>query len=224
MTREITDNPSGWSRSLPGHSIEYTPGFIQPWHYYTTKSINAGQSYDYDLTFLDTEHIYFVDSILVSPQAYSDVLASFLIGSTVHANIAGTGYAEILVRHNPAIFFIAGDKVTARATNLGSGAHTFYISFTGTRINRPSNFGRAPTAWASFSSHAINAGQSIVATDASVYSPTSWIWEWGDGSADSTEQNPTHTYNTPGSYYPKLKAVNQYGFDYFAESTPIVVS
>ena len=114
--------------------------------------------------------------------------------------------------------------MTARATNLDVSARTFYISFTGTRINRPSNFGRSPTAWASFSSHAINAGQSIIATDASVYSPTAWIWEWGDGSEDSTTQNPTHTYNTPGSYYPRLKAINQYGFDYFAESTPIVVS
>ena len=224
MTREITDNPSGWSRSLPGHSIEYTPGFIAPWHYYKVQSINAGLSYDYNLTFLDSEHIYFIDSILVSPQAYSAVLASFLIGSTVYAKVAGTGYAEILVRHNPAIFFIAGDAVTARATNLGSSTRTFYISFTGTRLPRPANFGRAPTAWASFSSHAINAGQSIVATDASVYSPTSWVWEWGDGTADSTTRNPSHTYNTKGSYYPRLKAINQYGFDYFAESTPIVVS
>lgn len=224
MTREITDNPSGWSRSLPGHSIEYTPGFVQSWHNYVQQSINSGQSYDYDLTFLDSEHVYFIDSILVSPQAYSDVLATFLIGSTVYAKIAGTGYAEILVRHNPALFFIAGDKVTARATNLGSVTRTFHIGFTGTRLPRPTNFGRAPTAWASFSSHAINAGQSITATDASVYSPTSWIWEWGDGSDDSTTQNPTHTYNKAGSYYPRLKAINQYGFDYYAESTPVVVS
>jgi len=27
MTRDIDDNPSGWSRSLPGHTVELDPGF-----------------------------------------------------------------------------------------------------------------------------------------------------------------------------------------------------
>ncbi|MDP3565354.1 MAG: PKD domain-containing protein [Methanoregula sp.] len=35
--------------------------------------------------------------------------------------------------------------------------------------------------------------------DLSAGSPGSWSWDFGDGSR-STEQNPTHTYQTPGSY------------------------
>jgi len=37
------------------------------------------------------------------------------------------------------------------------------------------------------------------------YSIASWEWSFGDGNT-STEQNPTHLYNTAGSYFVKLKA------------------
>src|SRR5699024_8620958 len=30
--------------------------------------------------------------------------------------------------------------------------------------------------------------------------PLSYKWTFGDGSAESTDQDPTHTYTTPGSY------------------------
>ncbi|MDP4130059.1 MAG: PKD domain-containing protein, partial [Bacteroidota bacterium] len=35
---------------------------------------------------------------------------------------------------------------------------------------------------------------------------TSWLWDFGDGSAKSTLQNPTHTYNAYGSYNVTLTA------------------
>lgn len=37
-------------------------------------------------------------------------------------------------------------------------------------------------------------------TDLSSGSPTSWDWDFGDGSPHSTDQNPTHTYNYYGVY------------------------
>ncbi len=36
-------------------------------------------------------------------------------------------------------------------------------------------------------------------TDVSTGNPTSWIWDFGDGST-STDQNPTHFYTSPGNY------------------------
>jgi PKD repeat protein len=44
-------------------------------------------------------------------------------------------------------------------------------------------------------------------TDQSVGSPTSFYWQFGDGSA-STSQNPVHIYQTPGTYDITLKATN----------------
>ena len=47
-------------------------------------------------------------------------------------------------------------------------------------------------------------------TDTSVNSPTSWAWDFGDG-ATSTEQSPSHSYTTAGSYAVSLTATNSGG-------------
>jgi len=49
-------------------------------------------------------------------------------------------------------------------------------------------------------------------TDQSTNNPTSWLWDFGDGN-NSSEQNPTHTYNDMGSYDVSLTATNQDGSD-----------
>ena len=37
--------------------------------------------------------------------------------------------------------------------------------------------------------------------DQSIGDITSYLWDFdNDGAIDSTEQNPTYTYNTPGTY------------------------
>jgi PKD repeat protein len=47
--------------------------------------------------------------------------------------------------------------------------------------------------------------------DTSIDSPTSWSWTFGDGSGTSTLQNPTHTYDYPGSYVVTQIAANASG-------------
>ncbi|MEW6053884.1 MAG: PKD domain-containing protein [Nitrospirota bacterium] len=49
-------------------------------------------------------------------------------------------------------------------------------------------------------------------TDTSTGSPTSWAWAFGDGGS-STLQNPSHTYNNPGTYTVSLTATNANGSD-----------
>jgi PGF-pre-PGF domain-containing protein len=44
-------------------------------------------------------------------------------------------------------------------------------------------------------------------TDQSTNTPTSWLWNFGDG-ANSTEQNPTHIYDSAGTYTVSLNATN----------------
>ena len=41
---------------------------------------------------------------------------------------------------------------------------------------------------------------------------TSWLWNFGDGNT-STRQNPTHTYNEPGTYAVTFRATNTLGSD-----------
>ncbi|MBK6263599.1 choice-of-anchor B family protein [Marivirga sp. S37H4] len=40
---------------------------------------------------------------------------------------------------------------------------------------------------------------------------TSWIWDFGDGSEVSTEENPVHTYEEDGTYEVSLTAINECG-------------
>lgn len=44
----------------------------------------------------------------------------------------------------------------------------------------------------------------------STNSPSSWLWDFGDGS-NSSIQNPSHIYSSNGTYNVSLKATNQYG-------------
>ena len=53
---------------------------------------------------------------------------------------------------------------------------------------------------------------SVKFTDTSRNVPTSWLWNFGDGTT-STEQHPTHVYNTEGKYSVTLNATNAAGTD-----------
>jgi len=51
----------------------------------------------------------------------------------------------------------------------------------------------------------------VIFTDESTGNPTGWSWNFGDGET-SSDQNPVHTYNDPGTYTVTLSVVNDYGF------------
>ncbi len=53
---------------------------------------------------------------------------------------------------------------------------------------------------------------SVTFTDLSTGIPTSWMWTFGDGET-STVQNPTHVYDTPGTYTVTLDVQNGLGSD-----------
>ncbi|AKB36565.1 cell surface protein [Methanosarcina siciliae C2J] len=60
-------------------------------------------------------------------------------------------------------------------------------------------------------------------TDTSTGSPTSWFWDFGDG-ANSTAQNPSHTYSAEGSYTVNLTVENAAGSDFESKSDYIEIS
>lgn len=60
-------------------------------------------------------------------------------------------------------------------------------------------------------------------TDASTFSPTSWLWDFGDGN-QSTAQNPTHTYTTSGTYTVTLTTTNAFGSDVEVKTNYITVN
>ena len=57
-------------------------------------------------------------------------------------------------------------------------------------------------------------------TDKSLHDPTSWLWDFGDGTT-STEQNPTHNYGTEGNYTVILTAINANGTNNFTKTIQV---
>jgi PKD repeat protein len=70
----------------------------------------------------------------------------------------------------------------------------------------------APVADFSVNQRVGNAPFIVQFQDLSTNNPTSWLWQFGDGTT-STQQNPTHTYPSIGAYNVTLTVSNQYGSD-----------
>ena len=68
----------------------------------------------------------------------------------------------------------------------------------------------------------ISCGEKILFTDNSTNSPSSWLWDFGDGNS-SSQQNPEHTYLASGTYTVELTASNAIGGNTLTKADLIVV-
>jgi PKD repeat protein len=68
--------------------------------------------------------------------------------------------------------------------------------------------------FASFTASPINGNVplTVAFTDTSDTSPSEWYWNFGDGT-NSTDQNPSHTYSSAGTYNVSLRVWNDLGSD-----------
>lgn len=78
-----------------------------------------------------------------------------------------------------------------------------------------------PTAGFSVSATTVCSGI-VDFTDASSGIPTNWYWEFGDGNT-STQQNPTHTYTSSGTFSVTLITSNVFGSDTVSQPNYITV-
>ena len=83
--------------------------------------------------------------------------------------------------------------------------------------------GVPPTAAFTASSAGGAAPLPVQFTDTSTGSPTSWAWDFGDGTT-ATTQNPSHTYTRPGTYTVGLAATNAGGTSTPATTTVTVTA
>ena len=112
---------------------------------------------------------------------------------------------------NPTVTYIVPGtyNISLTAANAG-GEHNIvksaYITVTATPTPPVANFVGNPTT--------VTVGGTVAFADQSTNNPTSWEWVFDGGEpATSTDQNPTVTYNTAGTYTVKLTATNADGND-----------
>jgi len=104
------------------------------------------------------------------------------------------------------------------AGTLGNNLYVDNINITGVAVSQP------PIADFTANSTSVCAGQTINFTDLSSNSPTSWSWSFPGGTPNtSTLQNPSVTYNTPGTYNVSLTATNSIGSDTEIKTDYVIV-
>lgn len=115
---------------------------------------------------------------------------------TFDLKIVGKAYSEStqayllnLVNRLLAQGYSTGINLVVNATGLELPIADFSANRTNVQINETINF-----------------------TDQSEFDPTSWLWNFGDGTT-STEQNPTHAYAAAGTYSVSLTVENANGSD-----------
>jgi uncharacterized protein (TIGR02145 family) len=86
-----------------------------------------------------------------------------------------------------------------------------------------STAGSSPVANFSASPTSVTVGSSVQFTDQSANNPTSWLWNFGDGTT-STQQNPVKTYNVAGNYSVSLTVNNSFGTNTSTKNNYILVS
>lgn len=80
-----------------------------------------------------------------------------------------------------------------------------------------------PVSWWRYTPDTLNP-MMVEFTDLSYYEPTSWSWDFGDGSASSAERHPVHQFPQPDAYQVCLSVSNQYGSDTHCKTLYLGVS
>lgn len=175
--------------------------------------------------------------------------------TTFDASLFGAGWADAAVRSiahsstDGSYTFNAGSPVTNTLLSgsyikwnsfdvkdlLTSGSNAFGYTAVGTSFKMCTAAltvkYTAPTAAFSGTPLSGNAPLTVAFTDESTGAPTSWAWDFdNDGTTDSTDQNPSYIYTTPGIYIVKLTVSNAIGSDdetktnYITVNTPAPVA
>ena len=104
----------------------------------------------------------------------------------------------------------------ANAYGSNTLTKTGYVTVSAPPTNPPvANFTGTPTSG--------TVPLTVVFTDASTNTPTSWSWNFGDGGT-STLQNPSHVYSTAGTYTVSLTVSNAYGSNTLTRTNYITAS
>ncbi len=211
FTDQSTGTLSGWSWDFGDASALSTQQ--NPVHVYT----NAGT---YTVTLIALGTIGCADtvahSITINPVPTTNfTFTSTCINDTMFFNSTSLGAPNTFVWFFGDGFSDNSNNPTPKHLYSATGIYTVTLvaGYAGTGCTQTlllpvTVFPRTVPAFTS-STSCLNA--STVFTDATSNAPTQWNWNFGDGSAHSTTQNPSHTYTSAGTFTVTLTTQNATG-------------
>ena len=236
---DVTDaSPISTPTSLVDFNITYTvyaaPGTIDAFSYAST-----GNEYNDTVnnTWWNFNQVVGANAVIGSwgpiNSTFSANVTTVAVGAPIKFTDASTGYPDAWnwnfgdggtsTSQNPVYSYAAtGLKtVTLQAYLSENGSVTNTTVYTN-YINVTAAPPPAPIAAFSGTPTTVTAGSSVQFTDASLNSPTSWTWVFGDGGGNSN-QNPLHIYSSIGNYTVNLTATNAQGSNTLSKTNYISV-
>jgi C1A family cysteine protease/PKD repeat protein len=127
-----------------------------------------------------------------------------------------SGYSSKATAHAGESFVSPDGKTWTDIMASYSNTNVCIKAFTNLRTGLPvANFSATPTSGI--------APLTVLFTDTSTGSPTSWYWDFGDGTNSKHVQTAAHTFTKPGTYTVTLTVTNAAGSDVVTKSSYITV-
>lgn len=230
-----TGTPTGWSWTFGDIGAGNTSTFRNPSHIYTTPGTypvtltvsNAGGSD----TLIRTNYITVVSQLAANftgtPASgnapltveFTDTSTGTPTGWNWTFGDIGTGNTSTL--QNPTHTYTNAGTYSVTLTIRDAGSNNTFTRTNYITVTLPTvpvaNFTGTPAAG--------YRPLTVVFTDTSTNTPTTWSWNFGDlSSTNSTLQNPVHGYTTAGTYTVVLTATNAAGSNTLTRTNYIVVT
>lgn len=240
FTDTSTNNPTGWNWTFGDGALSDqqnpTHVYSEPGNYSVNlQVINA----DGTNSLLKTDYVsvYLTETVVtLQPAPPNPPLANFTANVTQGKTPLGVAFMDTSTGFPANWTWDFGDgtsAITQNPAHLYSTAGSYNVSLTASNVygsNQTLRIGyitvlpRTPPV-ANFTAN-VTSGYvplGVLFTDLSTNSPTSWYWDFGDGT-NATTQNPTHAYTAAGSYSVSLKVANPDGNNTTIRSNYISVS
>lgn len=209
---------------MPGPTSDIAPGYGVLWNYYNTAAVAAGSTWTININPVDDDYLYKIDGIFICTSSNVNVSALVVLDDRpIYRGYAKYGLT-FHTYNNPMIEIGYNDKLKIEIKNEDTSSRYLYIAIYGVKRHLPGGVTRVPVPNFSGTPLSGSAPLTVQFTDASYRFPTSWDWDFGDGSARSSAQHPSHQYTAAGSYKVKLVVSNSAGFDMLERSNYITVT
>jgi len=227
FTDQSTNTPTAWNWSFGDGSLSTVQNPVHSYSSAGTFTVNltvtnpAGTSIS-------------LTNITVSTPSFP--VASFTANVTTGANPLAVQFSDISSNYPTSWNWSFGD---GNYSTVQNPSHTYAYAGTFTvSLNATNKYGSntatetgyisvavpaAPTAAFNISHRVGVAPLSVQFTDTSANYPTSWSWNFGDGTLGSNLQDPVHSYTVPGNYLVSFTATNALGSSTFTDTRNITI-
>ena len=148
--------------------------------------------------------------------------SNHLIVGQLYGGPSACGAAAASMNDYYGRFHVSWDGDATNTTRLSNWLDPTGLNPT-TLIGKDPFLAAAPVAGFFATPTTANCSGLIQFTDTSTNSPTSWLWDFGDGQT-ATIQNPSHTYTANGTYTVSLTATNSLGSDSEVKTNYVTIS